>query len=1485
MKKLFTMVVLMLALTFVGKAQTPIFSESFNHGIPDTWTNIDADGDGHYWTNLQLPGHLGDGDTCVSSQSYINNVGALNPDNWLVSPAITIPATGLYELTFWLQAQDASYPAEHYGIYVTTSNNLEDPNAYTLIYEETMDAAGGSREAGTWKQKSVFLDEYAGQTIHIAFRHFDTYDQYVLNLDDVQINLASTDPLIRAGGSLTFPTGTIGSTFPRGYFSVSAFNITEDVNLSIPEDAPFLISTDTVANFSHSVTLPLVGSRVPSTNIYVKFEPSVAGYYESRITIASAGAESKYIDLTAMAVYCGEALSIPWFENFANTAFPPSCWDRVALDTADYVSEGQVYPGVKRYTWFGSASSHYASVIGDDQREQNEHLYTPTFDLSNAEGAADFSFDFRTNPNIEALINGDITMSVNMSLNDGTSWEEVWSVADIREEYAANWTSWDNIWPVKFNMDEYLGSNNQIKFDFIFTAATGAADQMIIQNVKFTNYQDPRLVINAEDTMTFFSYVGDPEVQEITLEGRNLNANTVATASENFQVSVDGTTFGSTANIPAAGGTLYIQYNPATATSNNGTVVIANNYTDTTGTFADTTISKTIVVIGNSFDCSIVTVPFTQGFESEEGTVLAPNATEYCWFAYKLNEADPQNNLVNSNNYAYEGNQSFRFSSAKFNNERIYDQYLISPELNSEVPMMVMFNYANASVLKDETFAVGYSTTDYLLTSFTWEDDIVNVGNTEWQLYRKLEVPANVKYVAIHYKSEHQAYLYIDNFQVKPVPTCPAPVVVKAESTAENTANIIWYPGDEEESWEYVYGVAPLNVESATPATVTNSEVALSGLTANTHYQFAVRAICGEEENSEWSEVLNFWTTTTPATLPYNQTFEDNDQDRANWVLVNNGQPNFFKYMNIPGSPTGKGLAITKDGTSNMYLTQVGETYTSRYSTVWAYRDIQFPEVEEGVYGYLLSFDWKCNGEIDFDFGEVFIGNATAVTNFDRNEEHPNFVDVNETHYAPAGLTQLGRLQGETTIKHANYLIPSEGNEGMVKRIYFLWTNDSLSGSETPLGVDNIKIEVPVFANMHGTVTDATTGDAIAGATINISSESGFTASTVSDLDGSYTINNIVADYYTITAEAAGFDPYTDGLNFSAGENEYDIEMSIAPCAIMPTNVTYEIDDINMILTWDNIEGGTMTQSGSDQYSNAVGTGNSGNFGCYHLFTPSDLNAYNGCTLTKIGAYFNGDLAYCSYTIRIWVGGNTDPASDEFGPASDYPIYEQVVAEDDITVGAWSDIVLTTPLEINGSQNLWIGYHLTYSGAPASLYPAGTSNTTNEGRGNAMYFNGAWTTLSQAGLDGDWLIHGICVAPELTYTVLEDGTPIATDIEEAEYIVDNYDPNACYQVQTTCENGQVSEPSECAHPGTSIANIDNAIAFSVYPNPATEVVTVATSQKAQKVEILNYLGQVIYAQAVQNDTFTLNVANYADGVYFIRLTGEEGVSTQKLIKK
>lgn len=1474
MKKLFTTMVLLLALIIVGKAQTPLLSENFNAGLPDTWTTIDADGDGHDWHNMNMVGHSGnEGDVAITSQSYLSGQGGgpLHPDNWLITPSITIPSTGVYELTFWVCAQDASYPAEHYGVYITTSTTgIDNPSNYTLLFEETIDANGGTREQGAWKMKTQSLQNYAGQTIHIAFRHFNVSDQFYINLDDVCIDIASTEPSVTVNAnSIQFPTGTVGSNFGRKNFAVSGINLNQNIVLSLPNGTPFGISTDTV-NFSNTATLTPGANGTVSGIIYVNFTPSTVGYFNANINITSQ-VETQIVNLEGMTVDCSQYQTIPWYENFGGDVFPPACW---VIDATDSIVSSQDADGTLHYeyTWFKFGAG--AAVRGDDQNAQDEHFYSPTFDLSNASGAADLSFGIRTNPNIDALVNGDITMRVRLSTDGGITYSTLWDIQDCIEEYSAVWNSNWPIWPVSHNMDQYIGSNSLLKLDFYYAAPVGAAVQFIFTNLKFNNFFDPRLDVNAKDTINFFTYVGNPEMITIPVEGRNITNSIQVNTTAPFEVSVDGNSFATTATLPATGGNFYLRYNPTVA-------VIGSlaNLTVTAST-ADTTLSTTIVLMGDSHDCSNVVLPISQSFESEDGTVLAPNTTEYCWLTVKANTSDPLNNIVNSNDYAYTGNLSFRFSSTNYNAQQIYDQYLISPELNANNTMLVMFNYANASALLDETFCVGYSTTGNAIEDFTWEADIVNSANTDWQLYRNISVPANVKYVAIHYKSLRKAFLYIDNFQIMEAPTCMFPVELRAENTATDHADLMWAAGNTETSWEMVYSVAPLNLETATPTTVNTLGTTINGLTANTHYQAAVRAICGNG-HSEWSEIADFWTTTTPATIPYTQTFEDNDADRANWVLVNGNEANFFAYGNIPGSTTGKALMITKDGVENTYLQAVGETMVSHYSTVWAYRDLQFPETTAAA--FKLTLRWKCFGEVNYDFGEMFIGNATEVTNFERNENIPGFIDVNTSHYTPAGLTKLARFENKAQMQNGAYLIPAEMVAGQVKRLYFLWTNDSLSGAETPLAVDNIDISIPQFSNITGTVTDANTGTAIAGASISMVHNDGFTANATTDANGNYSIHDVVFGYYTITINASGYQTMNTGYSFAPGDNNVNFQLDIEECAIIPSNVVYTIEDDNMLLTWNAVKDDTLQLCSDNIYGYLGGSSTSYNCGAAHLYTPSDLTVVNGGTITEIGVMVHCDPQYCDYTVRIYLGG-----SSADGPASMTPVYEQAITPEDIDISGWTNTVLNEPFVIDGTQNLWIGYYAHVHDLPqggTTYYPLWiTEDCSHPGYSNLLLWNGAFEQY-----DKDFLIRATVKAPSVTYNILSDGNVIATninpeDLGEEGYVISPYDPTACYQVTTTCENGETSNPSECAS-SVSINDVNASNNFEVYPNPAHETVTVSTTMNAQKVEVLNYLGQVIYTSSVSSNNFTLNVANYADGVYFIRLTSNEGIATQKLIKK
>ncbi len=161
------------------------FVVDFESGMPAGWTTIDADGDGNNWSDLGMDGH--NGGACISSQSYINYVGPLTPDNYLVSPAVTLGGSSTF--SFWACAQDANYAAEHFGVAVS-----DDGVNFTTIQEWTISAKGAvngairdGRDQSTWIQYTVDLSAYAGEGRYIAIRHFNCTDQFYLNVDDIEL--------------------------------------------------------------------------------------------------------------------------------------------------------------------------------------------------------------------------------------------------------------------------------------------------------------------------------------------------------------------------------------------------------------------------------------------------------------------------------------------------------------------------------------------------------------------------------------------------------------------------------------------------------------------------------------------------------------------------------------------------------------------------------------------------------------------------------------------------------------------------------------------------------------------------------------------------------------------------------------------------------------------------------------------------------------------------------------------------------------------------------------------------------------------------------------------------------------------------------------------------------------------------------------------------------------------------------------------------
>ncbi|WP_027377551.1 T9SS type A sorting domain-containing protein [Kaistella palustris] len=159
------------------------YSQNFETVDFSTWTNSDLDGDGKKFALVNASSvypTAGFGTKTLISYSYQNT--ALTPNNLITSTPITLPAgTNNLFLKFQVASYDGDYGAEHYAIYLSPTNIPSEVLATTPVKEETLPFEGGLHEA------TVDVSAYAGQTVYLSFRHFNTVDMYYLLFDNVTV--------------------------------------------------------------------------------------------------------------------------------------------------------------------------------------------------------------------------------------------------------------------------------------------------------------------------------------------------------------------------------------------------------------------------------------------------------------------------------------------------------------------------------------------------------------------------------------------------------------------------------------------------------------------------------------------------------------------------------------------------------------------------------------------------------------------------------------------------------------------------------------------------------------------------------------------------------------------------------------------------------------------------------------------------------------------------------------------------------------------------------------------------------------------------------------------------------------------------------------------------------------------------------------------------------------------------------------------------
>jgi hypothetical protein len=87
---------------------------------------------------------------------------------------------------------------------------------------------------------------------------------------------------------------------------------------------------------------------------------------------------------------------------------------------------------------------------------------------------------------------------------------------------------------------------------------------------------------------------------------------------------------------------------------------------------------------------------------------------------------------------------------------------------------------------------------------------------------------------------------------------------------------------------------------------------------------------------------------------------------------------------------------------------------------------------------------------------------------------------------------------------------------------------------------------------------------------------------------------------------------------------------------------------------------------------------------------------------------------------------------------------------------------------------------------------------------------------------------------------------------------------------------------------TSVLGTNDFLAskFSVYPNPATDVINFSNDANAvvSKVEMTDLNGRVVKSQVMNATQGQVSVSDLAAGVYMMKITTDQGVATKKVIK-
>lgn len=440
MKRFLSILVLLACLSWGSYAQTVVFSENFNSltppNIPTGWTQHNVDGltpasslvslmGTNAWVSTNNSSLIpAAGDLVMISNSWYSPPGTAN--DWLVTPNITIPATGTTILTWKAVAYDPDYP-DGYLVKVITGGT--DPSNYVTTTITTVSA-----ENTTWTERSADLSSWAGQTIRIAFQN-NSNDMFLLGLNDVQViqplaadasisslnieKYVSTGPLSIAGtlknlSASTLTSADIHYSVNGGTpvtMSLTGLNLAYGGTYNFTHSTPFNITSSGTYNIKVWASNLSTGTDGNNANDTATAQSAAVSSIPTKRSILFEGTGawcqfcpdgavvleqvlSTYSNAIGISVHNGDGMAFT-DGNTINSAFL-SGYPMGTVDHYKFPTDG---PGLNRGVWSARMGTRLGHIVPAEVT--GTHTYNPTTRQLEVDVTATFraavSGDFRIN--------------------------------------------------------------------------------------------------------------------------------------------------------------------------------------------------------------------------------------------------------------------------------------------------------------------------------------------------------------------------------------------------------------------------------------------------------------------------------------------------------------------------------------------------------------------------------------------------------------------------------------------------------------------------------------------------------------------------------------------------------------------------------------------------------------------------------------------------------------------------------------------------------------------------------------------------------------------------------------------------------------------------------------------------------------------------------------------------------------------------------